>query len=112
MSYAWQEHTAQQERLSLLQPKIYTTTRMATLASLPVEIFQHIVDELPHTWDKNVRQRHNLKQCRLTCREIEAKTRIPFGKYFFSRYIIRVAPGAFDVAHQVMADDTFRTQVE
>ena len=57
---------------------------MATLCSLPVEMFHHIVDEVP--------LKHDLKELRLTCREVEHKTRVRYGKVFFSAFNIAVGP--------------------
>jgi len=80
---------------------------MTTLPSLPIEIFHHIVDELPRTWQK-IRRRHDLKQLRLTCREIELKTRIRYGREFFFGLTVTVAPGCFEAPHSIMNDAIFR----
>jgi hypothetical protein len=85
---------------------------MATLPSLPVELFHHIIDELPDTWTNHRYIKLDLKQFRFACREIDFKTRTGFSKHFFSCCEIRVGPGGFERAHQITADSIFRTQVE
>jgi len=87
--------------------KGHAALTMTTLPSLPIEIFHHIVDELPRTWQK-IRRRHDLKQLRLTCREIELKTRIRYGREFFFGLTVTVAPGCFEAPHSIMNDAIFR----
>jgi hypothetical protein len=74
-----------------------------TLPDMPVEIFDHIIDQLPHTWNGNYR-RHDLKNLRSASRKLENRTRIRFGKEFFRAHMIRIGPGSFRISHNVLND--------
>lgn len=82
-----------------------------TLLDMPIEMLDAIVDGLPEDSVTEHRRRDDLKQLRLTCREIEEKTRIRFGREFFFGLVARIVPGGFDTAQHVLDDAIFRQSV-
>jgi hypothetical protein len=81
------------------------------LLDMPVEIINAIVDELPNTWGHLMTCRHDIKQLRLVCTELESKTRRRFAQECFSSLTPMITPGGFSSAHHIMDDDTFRNSV-
>jgi len=86
---------------------------MATLSSLPVDIFHHVIDELPVVKVQNGQSRkQDLKSLRLSCREIETKTRRRFGQEFFGALAVTLAnERRFESAHRISANGTFSNRV-
>ena len=83
-----------------------------TLPDLPVELLEHIIDELPETYDGCCQRKHDLKSLRRVNRQLENKTRIRFGKDFFFAVVIGPGPGRFKNAHNVANDADFRQSVK
>ena len=79
-----------------------------TLPDLPIEVLDHIIDELPETAKGGFLRRHDLHSFRSACRTLENNTRVRFGKESFGALKIRVRPGSFQTAHNVANNDDFR----
>jgi hypothetical protein len=79
-----------------------------TLLDMPIEIIDAIIDKLPRAEENAVHCRHDIKQFRLVCTDIESKTRRRFAQECFSNLQPMLTRGGFDNAHHVMDDDTFR----
>jgi hypothetical protein len=82
-----------------------------TLPDLPVELLDHIIDELPGTYEGFCVRKHDLKSLRRVSRKLENKTRIRFGKDFFLAVVIGPGPGRFKNAYNVANDADFRQSV-
>jgi hypothetical protein len=82
-----------------------------TLLDMPVEMIDAIVDELPRSFEHLMVCRHDIKQLRRVCRELESKTRRRFAQECFSSLLPMITPGGFDSAHHIMGEDIFRNSV-
>ncbi|KAF2829643.1 hypothetical protein CC86DRAFT_172498 [Ophiobolus disseminans] len=85
---------------------------MAPITSLPVEIFNQIVDNMEHSWMEPLSQKFNLTQLRLTCRQINHITSERYQNTFLSSFVVRVAPGCFEHAQEILGEAVFSNNVK
>lgn len=71
------------------------------LLDISNELLDIVIDGLPQSRITKHLRREDLKQLRLTCRELEKRTRIRFGVEFFFRLVARATPGGFDTAQHI-----------
>jgi hypothetical protein len=86
-----------------------------TLADLPVEIFHHIIDELPRykfsNTDTAIPRLWHFKELRLVSRSIERKTRARFAHEFFASLVIPVPLQLHKRTQHILADAIFRDSI-